>query len=295
MSDLEIAVRQPWVVLLWSFGLFLFIHLHQYLGGILAARRSGQTLDAIMSGRHQDHTTVLAKGLTTFVVGIPLTWIAVLLLWRRPIDWMGLRFDGGLLFAGLGLGLVLPVLVALVLKLLGKASIWKSLGMSNRRERVAMLLGIGCMALFTGFAEEVVFRGMATREFAHTWGWPLATLVGGAYFGLVHLISRIKTLTVRSALTIMVASVAVSFLFVAMYTHSGSLWLPIGFHAAWNFSLVGILGLPLNGKTTTAGLLEIRLDDSSWWTGGPAGNAGLEVSPVAIAAYLVVGLLFIAF
>ena len=99
----------------------------------------------------------------------------------------------------------------------------------------------------------------------------------------------------RSALAIMVASLAVSFLFVAMYARSGSLWLPIGFHAAWNFSLVGILGLPLGGKSTRAGLLETRLDASSWWTGGPVGSVGIEVSPVAVAAYLVVGLLFVVF
>ena len=292
MSNLGIVARNPGLVLLWGFGLFMLMHLHQYVGGVLAAWRSGQTLDAIMSGKYQDHRTVLMRGLAAVVVGIPLAWVAASFLWGRPIDWMGLGLRGGMLVAGITLGLSLPLVVALVLQAGGLATMGRSYPGDRWREKGMMLLGIALTALFTGIAEEIVFRAMAAREIALAWGWPLAVLVAGAFFGLVHLVSRLKTLTVKSAIWIMVSSIAVSFLFVAMYVRSGSIWLPIGVHAAWNFALVGILGLPLDGVETDVGAFWTRLDEASWLTGG---SAGMEMSPVALAVYGVVGLLFVLF
>jgi len=292
MAGVDLAARNPGLVLLWSFGLFLLMHIHQYAGGVLAAWRSGQTLDAIMSGKCRDHRTILIRGLAAIAVGIPFAWVAVTFLWGRPIEWMGLGFRVGMLVAGIALGLALPILVALVLRGLGLASMGRSYPGSRWREKGMLILGIACTALFTGIAEEIIFRAMAARELSLAWGWPLAVLVSGAFFGVVHLISRLKSLTVRSSLWIMVSSIAVSFLFVALYVRSGSIWLPIGVHAAWNFSLVGILGLPLDGQDVDAGAFWTRLNEDSWLTGG---SAGMEMSPVALAAYVVVGLLFVLF
>jgi membrane protease YdiL (CAAX protease family) len=292
MQMVEVATRNPLLVLLWSFGLFLFMHLSQYIGALLAAWRSGQTFDAIMGGKYEDHTTLLMKGIGAMVVGIPLTWIAVTLLWRRPIGWMQLSFHGGWLIAGLGLGLVLPVLIAVILKVLGQASIGRSHNILALKRKAAWLLGIACLALFTGIAEEIVFRAMAARELSLVWGWPLAVLVAGSYFGIVHLMGQLKTMTLTKAMTIMSSSILVSFLLIAMYVRSGSLWLPIGFHAAWNFSLVGVLGLPMNGKEVEVSLLETTLGGKPWLTGGAV---GMEASAVALLTYVVVGLLFIVF
>ncbi|MFC2095899.1 lysostaphin resistance A-like protein [Candidatus Bipolaricaulota bacterium] len=137
-----------------------------------------------------------------------------------------------------------------------------------------------------------MFRAMAARELSLVVGWPLAVLIAGVYFGLVHLVGQIKTLTAKKVLAIMVSSIFVSFLFVAMYVRSGSLWMPIGFHAAWNFSLVGILGLPMSGKETNYGLLKTTLTGPGWLAGG---QIGMEASAVALVAYAVVGLLFVLF
>jgi len=293
MSGIEIVARNPGLVLLWSFGLFMLMHVHQYLGGVLAAWRSGQTLDAIMSGTYQDHRTVLLRGLAAIGMGIPLAWVAAAFLWGRPIAWMGLSFRVELLLGGLALGLVLPVIVALVLRRLGLATMGRAYPGDRWREKGLMLLGIACTALFTGVGEEIVFRAMAAREVALIWGWPLAVLVAGAFFGVVHLVSRLKSLTVKSSLWIMVSSIAVSFMFVAMYARTGSIWLPIGVHSAWNFALVGVLGLPMDNqqtKDTDVAVFWTRLKRNSWLTGG---STGMEMSPVALAAYALVGLLFV--
>lgn len=288
----ELTVRNPYLVLLWSFGLFLFMHLSQYIGALLAAWRSGQTFDAIMGGKYEDHITVLMKGLGIALVGIPLAWIAVTLLWRRPTEWMQMSFHGGWLVAGLGLGLLLPVVIALILGILGQAKFGPSRSVLRPRKKTAWLLGIALLALFTGVAEEIVFRAMAARELSLVWGWPVAILVAGAYFGIVHLLGQLRTMTLTKALAILFSSILVSFLLVAMYVRSGSLWLPIGFHTAWNFSLVGVLGLPMNGKEAEVSLVQTRLKGKSWLTGGAV---GMEASAVALLAYVIMGTLFVVF
>ncbi|TFH07327.1 MAG: CPBP family intramembrane metalloprotease [Candidatus Atribacteria bacterium] len=290
MSAAEITMRNPLLVLLWTFGLFLFMHFHQYISALWVARRAGLTFDAVMKGKAESPTTLLIQGAAALLFGVPLAWVAATVLWRRPMAWMGLTFDGTWLLAGIGLGIALPLLVVFILKLSGQASISRPHRTLGRRERTTTLAAIACMALFTGFAEEIVFRAMAARELSVAMGWPLAVLVSGAYFGFVHLIGQIKTLTASKAATILVASVAVSFMFVAMYVRSGSLWLPIGFHAAWNFSLVGVLGLPMSGRRTEGGLLQTTLTGRPWLTGG---EVGVEASVVALAAYALVGLLFV--
>ncbi|MFC2095898.1 hypothetical protein ACFLSW_05635 [Candidatus Bipolaricaulota bacterium] len=123
MPQFEIAARNPFLVLVWSFGLFMLVHLHQYVGALLAAWRAKQTFDIIMGGKYEDHTTILMQGLAAILIGIPMVWIAATVLWRRPIGWMQLPFRGGLLLTGIGLGVVLPIAIVLVLRLFGHASI----------------------------------------------------------------------------------------------------------------------------------------------------------------------------
>ncbi|MBU1050763.1 CPBP family intramembrane metalloprotease [Candidatus Bipolaricaulota bacterium] len=288
----EITARNPVLVLIWSFGLFLFMHLGQYVGALLAVRRSGQTFDAIMSGKYEDHDTLLMKGIGTVVAGIPLIWIAVALLWRRPAAWMQLPFQGLALVAGLGMGILVPVLIAGMLRILGYAAIQPSQSILAWSKKIPWLSGIALLAVFTGVAEEIVFRAMAAREIAWVMGWPLAVLIAGTYFGVVHLIGQLKTLTLTKALAVLVSSILVSFLLIAMYVRSGSIWMPIGFHAAWNFSLVGILGLPMNGNVSEVSVFQTTFSGPAWLTGG---TMGMEASGAALLAYVIVGLLFVLF
>lgn len=289
---LEIVPRNPFLVLIWSFGLFLFIHLGQYVGALLAMWRSGQTFDALMSGQYEDHVTLLMKGIGATVAGIPLVYVAVTLLWQRPVDWMQLPFRLGPLVAGVGLGFMLPIFVVIVLRVMGHASIQLSQNILRRGKKVAWLTGVALLAVFTGVAEEIVFRAMAARELSLVWGWPLAVLVSGAYFGAAHLIGQLRTMTWSKAVTLMISSVLVSFLLIAMYVRSGSIWLPIGFHAAWNFALVGILGLPMSGNETEVSLFQTNVQGPVLLTGGAL---GIEASAIALGFYVILGLLFVVF
>src|SRR5205823_14343263 len=75
----------------------------------------------------------------------------------------------------------------------------------------------------------------------------------------------------------------------AAYMLTRSLWLPMGIHAAWNFTQGEIFGVPVSG-TTVHGLLRSRLTGSPLLTGN---GFGLEASPVAIVSATVAGVLLV--
>jgi membrane protease YdiL (CAAX protease family) len=285
----EIIPRNVFLVILWSFGLYILMYSFQYLGVLIASRRSGQNFESIISGSFASPQTDFIVSLTALLVGVPLVFLATKFLWGRSFEWMRLQFDVKSLFLGLVLGLLLPFVVLLILKLLGVAKL--SLSANPLHSPAGLIIaGYAFTAIFAGLAEEVVFRGMAVREIAIENGWLLAALIGGVYFGLVHLASRLKNLTPGNGLWILLGSLLVTFLFAALYVRSGSLWLPIGFHIAWNFCLKGIMGVTLSGQEANAGLLTVELSGSQWLTGG---NFGVEISAVSMLFYILVAFLVV--
>jgi len=280
--------RNLLLVVLWSYGLFILIHMYQYVGALLAAWISGQGFDAIMSGNYESSQTDFIISLTALIIGVPLIFLVIKFLWRRNFEWMCLQFNYKKLILGLTLGLLLPLVILQVLNLMGCANIsWSSIELQS--EELIIILGYGCVAIFTGIVEEVVFRGMVVREFAQKYGWVIAAVIGGVLFGLPHLITMLQDISLINMLQILLASIIVSFLFVAMYIRTHSLWFPIGFHIAWNFCLKGILGVTMSGSDAKAGFLNIELTGSPLLTGG---SFGIEASFVSILVYFILAFMF---
>ena len=270
-------------MLFWSFGLFVVILFTQYLGAWLATRLTGAGFGTVMSGAVRSPRSILGMGLAGAVVGVPWCLLVVRWLWRRPAVWMGSRFEGRGLAWGCLLGVLLPLAVVGVLAALGVAKVSAA---PLRGGEMGMLLGgqLG-WALFVGTAEEHVYRGMAVREWAARMGWAWATVLGGIYFALVHAAGVVGAGPAEVA-QFLVGTQAVNFMLVGLYLRGRSLWLPIGVHAGWNFALEGLAGARMSGQPAL-GLASTELSGPGWLTGG---RFGPEVSVVAIAAYVVVGL-----
>jgi len=289
MSTNQIRARNMLIVILWSYGLYVLMNIYQYIGVMMAAWTSGRSFEAIISGQFESPQTEFVIGLTALFIGVPLVFLVTRFCWRRSFEWMRFRFNVKYLFFGLALGLVVPFVVIQILQVLGFARIsWPA--KFPQSQETLIIVSYACMAIFAGIAEEVVFRGMAVREIALKYGWMIATIIGGVYFGAAHLVTKLHDITVLDVLWILLASILVSFLFVALYIRSHSLWLPIGFHMAWNFSLKGIMGVTMSGNAAKAGLLEVELTGNSLVTGG---SFGIEASIVSLVIYVLIALLFI--
>jgi hypothetical protein len=137
----------------------------------------------------------------------------------------------------------------------------------------------GLVFLFVGFFEEFCFRGYPL--FTLTTGitfWPSAILLS-AFFGLIHYgtagESRIGAL--EAGLT--------GLLFCLILRRTGDLWMPIGFHAAWNWGEAYFYGVPDSGLAAKGHLFNPAFAGPAWLTGGSVGPEGSWLS-IALLAIL---------
>jgi membrane protease YdiL (CAAX protease family) len=288
----EIRPRNPLIVLLWTFGLYLLVFMNQYVYFWLGSLITGASFGAIAGSEVETPTTLFLRGGTGIALGVPLLLLAVRFLWRRPWSWLCLRFHPGYLAGGAALGVVAAFAAIGVLAALGLARITAWPSRFAPFDLGAVLAGYVCWALFISILEETVFRGMATREFALRWGWLAAAIGGGLYFAAIHLISVARLLTPSLVVGILVAGVAASGLFVALYVRSRSLWLPIGFHAGWNFALSAILGATMSGKPRGFGLFKVELSGPTVLTGG---DFGVEMSVISVVLMLAAAAIVLRF
>ncbi|MDH4211486.1 MAG: CPBP family intramembrane metalloprotease [candidate division WOR-3 bacterium] len=284
--------RNPGLVLLWTFGLYILMQAHQYVGILLSSLMCGASFDAIIEGEFSNHCSVLWKGLAAAVLGIPLVILVTKYLWRRSWEWMRFRFCGRFFGYGIMLGFILPAFILLIHFSLGMAAIIATPARFGFIELLSIVIGTVGFTIVIALSEELIFRGMAIREWALKMGWPLATLFGGLYFGFVHLIGLLPRISALNSVWIIISALIAGVLFTAMYIRSKSLWLPIGFHFGWNLCLRLFFGTTISGQEATLGLFRTELSGPAILTGGAF---GIESSVITYLLYIVVAVLFLRY
>jgi CAAX protease family protein len=126
----------------------------------------------------------------------------------------------------------------------------------------------GAAFLFVAFFEEFGFRGYAL--FTLTTGmkfWPAAILLS-AVFGVIHHSNPGESWV--GAFT----AGAVGLLFCLLVRRTGDLWMPIGFHAAWDWGQTYFYGVPDSGLVAPGHLFSAHFSGPVWLTGGTVGPEG---------------------
>jgi len=284
------TTRHPLLVLAWSFGLFILAHCTQYIYMFIVSHFGGVSMLTLLRGELSGPRILLVQGLIALILGLPVTFLAVKYLWRRKREWMGAVFNYRLLGYGIILGLVLPVVILLLISIPASVNLVGGPSRFLFYEIIFILVGNLGYIIFVSVLEEYIFRGMAMREWSERWGWPIAALLSGVYFGVAHLIAILPHISfwyfIKSALMISVASL----LFAAMYYRTRSLWLPIGFHLGWNLCMKAIMGTITSGNNNVYGLFETLVNGPELWTGGAF---GIELSIITLVVYLILTLLVI--
>lgn len=137
--------------------------------------------------------------------------------------------------------------------------------------------GWGVAFLFAGFYEEFSARGYP--QFTLTTGigfWPSAVLTS-LVFGSLHLRNLgedwIGALSAGSF----------GFLFCLILRRTGSLWMAIGFHMAWDWAETFFYGVPDSGFVAPGHMLNPTFHGSKWLTGGSVGPEGSVLVFVILA------------
>jgi membrane protease YdiL (CAAX protease family) len=147
------------------------------------------------------------------------------------------------------------------------------------------LYALGWAASFAvlALAEELLFRGYALSALGVAVGfWPAATILA-CTFGALHLLNDGENL-VGAANVVMYA------LFAALtIRRTGNLWFAIGVHAAWDYALSVLYGVPTSGTHFDHAVLQAELHGPSWLTGGTVGPEG------SIFGFAVLAVAFVVF
>ncbi len=172
----------------------------------------------------------------------------------------------------------------------------------NSARSLLYLMAYALAFCCVGVTEEIIFRGYVFHNLTAWMGVRAALWAQAIGFGLVHLGNVITKLDASGAPTGTlpvaqwphafwdarwgVLNIALIGVFFALsYLKTGSLWFPIGFHAAWDFCLGCIFSLPVSGIPTFH-LLNVSLGANRNATGGSFGAEGSIFLVAIIVAML---------
>lgn len=139
--------------------------------------------------------------------------------------------------------------------------------------------------LTVAVGEEMIFRGIIFRQIDERWNTRTALIVSALLFGFIHLPNNGATWWSSLAIAI-----EAGLMLGAAYKWSGSLWLPIGIHWAWNFTQGNVFGASVSGNAAGGSLLEMQVNGPDIITGG---DFGPEASIVAVTLGIIYTLVFL--
>jgi membrane protease YdiL (CAAX protease family) len=133
--------------------------------------------------------------------------------------------------------------------------------------RWAGLMFVSLVLLFGAAGEEMLFRGYAFQLLVRSIGAFATILPVSILFGMVHLGNPHATLLggINTTLWGIVLGFA--------YWRTNALWLPIGLHFGWNFTLP-LFGVNLSGFTMGVTGYALRWRSGDLWSGGAYGPEG---------------------
>jgi membrane protease YdiL (CAAX protease family) len=222
----------------------------------------------------------MAISLVSALLGLLFYAIWTNLTERRPVSELTLKRT----WADLGLGLLLGVCYfGIVVGLMALAKCYAISGAQFQPvPQLEALLGFLLVAVF----EEIIFRGILFRLIDDRWNTLLALIISALLFGAGHLANPGATLWSTFAIAL-----EAGLLLGAAYKFSGTLWLPIGIHWAWNYVQGNVLGFAVSGKPISDKIFSPVITGPDWITGGVFG-AEASVPAVVIGLLLTVILLF---
>jgi membrane protease YdiL (CAAX protease family) len=225
---------------------------------------------------------IISDGFDLIVI---LTVTGVAAFWeRRRIDSYGLSISeafGGLFWNGAIAGLATTVFVGLGMLITGGMRV-HGVALHGAEIITAPVLWAIAM-LLVGLMEEYLFRGYAFQSLWRGAGfWP-AALITTALFAGDHLSKPHE-----NAIDIgMIFALAI--LLCVSVRVTGSLWWAVGWHAAFDFGQLFIIGTRNGGRIPQGRLFDVTFPGPSWITGGELGTeASYFMIPATIASFFYV-------
>jgi membrane protease YdiL (CAAX protease family) len=186
---------------------------------------------------------------------------------RRPVSELSLPGMGRELGIGLLLGFGLMTACYLIAMALG---LYRIEGIASWQNLLTVTWG----TVTTPFGEELLFRGVVFRIIENVFGSWVALVVSSVWFGYAHSGNEGETFAGLAAIAIVYGP-----MLAAPYMLTRRLWMGIGLHITWNYTMGKVYSGSVSGTDQMQGLFKATLQGSELLTGG---NAGMEGSLIAV-------------
>ncbi len=261
----ERRMRAGWRVLFFS----LFLTVLFLMGSVFITPPSpDQTLT----------TEILLQSTTLELVAVVLaTLFFVFSVDRRPWATVGLGI-GGASLKELVMGIVMG---SLVLSLVFALLVWSGTVeiMQTHVEALFSVQFVLSLLMFAvvAVAEELILRGYLFQTLLEGIGVYPTLALTSILFGVLHTINP-------NATTMGLVNVALAGLLLAIaYLKTKALWLPIGFHFAWNALQGHLYSLPVSGIAVEPRSLELKIIGPEELSGGMFGLEGSLITTIVLA------------
>ena len=178
---------------------------------------------------------------------------------------------------GCGIGVLLVVVGVVPIFIFGRVSFRTTFSPHSLERAVLVVFVVVAGAL----AEELMFRGYPFQRLVEAIGAGGAIFVFSVLFGVVHLMNP------GASVWGLINTVLIGIFLAVAYLQTRALWLPWGFHFAWNLTLGLILGLPVSGFRLFNVVMHATATGPKWLTGGSYGLEAAASGTAAIAIGLV--------
>jgi len=218
-------------------------------------------------------------------IGVAAIFVVMFVLFRRYVEGEPARELAPRpalveLPAGILIGLVLFSIIVAVIATFGG---YRVIGYRGAEVMIPAL----AIAIYSGFTEEIVFRGLFFRLTEKWLGTRWALVLSAALFGALHLGNPNATLLAGVAIML-----EAGIMLAAIYMLTRRLWMAIGLHGAWNFAQGGVYGIPVSGGAMD-GVLRPDIRGSDLLTGGAFG-AEASLPAIVVATAFGLALLYVA-
>jgi uncharacterized protein len=141
-------------------------------------------------------------------------------------------------------------------------------------------LFVSVVLLFGAFGEEMFFRGYGFQVLVGVLGPGATILPVSVLFSLAH--ASNQNVSMLGLLNTAGWGIVLGYAFL----RGGDLWLPIGLHFGWNWTLP-MFGVNLSGFTMNITGYEVHWKTSQLWSGGDYGPEGGLLTTLVILALMV--------
>jgi membrane protease YdiL (CAAX protease family) len=179
---------------------------------------------------------------------------------------------------GLGFGFVAIAAVCVVPMLAGATRLtW------NPQLSLGAIVLQGLALAPAGLGEEIWLRGFGFQALRRGLGDGMSVVLSSLAFGVMHLVNPHASWVAA----VMVALVGLWFGLMAV--QSGSVWMSVGTHLAWNFGEGVVFGQPTSGIATGSPMFTAEmLTANRFWVGGDFGPEAAGWTAVVLSAAVVI-------